>query len=78
MPETEEKGNNTMEKIIKVEGMMCPRCEAHVVKALTAIEGVESATASHEENIAKVALTKDVADDVLIKAIVDEGYEASV
>ena len=76
-PETEEKGNNIMEKVIKVEGMMCPRCEAHVVKALTAVDGVESATASHEENIAKVALTKDVADDVLIKAIVDEGYEAS-
>lgn len=78
MPETEEKGNNTMEKIIKVEGMMCPRCEAHVVKALTAIDGVESATASHEENIAKAILTKDVAYDVLIKAIVDEGYEASI
>ncbi len=77
LPETEEKGNNFMEKIIKVDGMMCPRCEAHVVKALTAIDGVESATASHEENIAKVILTKDVADDVLIKAIVDEGYEAS-
>ena len=78
MPETEEKGKNTVEKIIKVDGMMCPRCEAHVVKALTAIDGVESATASHEENIAKVTLTKDVADDVLIKAIVDEGYEASI
>ena len=76
--ETEEKGKNTVEKIIKVDGMMCPRCEAHVVKALTAIDGVESATASHEENIAKVTLTKDVADDDLIKAIVDEGYEAII
>ena len=67
-----------MEKIIKVEGMMCPRCEAHVVKALTAIDGVESATASHEENIAKVILSKVIADDVLINAIVEEGYEASI
>ncbi len=75
-PETDKKENITMEKVIKVEGMMCPRCEAHVVKALTAIDGVESATASHEENIAKVTLSKDVADDVLIKAIVEEGYEA--
>lgn len=78
LPETEEKGKTTMEKVIKVDGMMCPRCEAHVVKALTAIDGVEGATASHEENIAKVILTKDVADDVLIKAIVEEGYEASI
>ncbi len=77
-PETEEKGTNTMEKIIKVEGMMCPRCEAHVVKALTAIDGVESAVASHTENTATVTLSKDVADDVLVKAIVEEGYEASI
>ena len=76
--ETEKKGSTGMEKVIKVEGMMCPRCEAHVVKALTALEGVEGATASHSEGIAKVALSKDVADEALIKAIVDEGYEASI
>lgn len=76
--EAEKKGNDIMEKVIKVEGMMCPRCEAHVVKALTAIDGVESAIASHEENKATVTLSKDVPDDVLIKAIVDEGYEAGI
>ena len=67
-----------MEKVIKVEGMMCPRCEAHVVKALTAIDGVESAVASHQQNTATVTLSKEVAVDVLIKAIVEEGYEASI
>ena len=65
-----------MKKTIKVDGMMCPRCEAHVTKALLAIDGVTEATASHEENLATVTLSKDVADDILIKAIVDEGYEA--
>ena len=74
--QTQKKGNDIMTKIIKVEGMMCPRCEAHVTKALLAIDGVTEATASHEENIATVTLSKEVADDVLIKAIVDEGYEA--
>ena len=78
LPETEEKGNNIMEKVIKVEGMMCPRCEAHVVKALTAIDGVETATASHTENRATVTLSKEVANEILVKAIVDEGYEASI
>ncbi len=68
----------SMERTIKVEGMMCPRCEAHVVKALTAIEGVENATASHEENIATVTLSKEIADEILIKAITDEGYEAQI
>ncbi len=71
----ETKGNDIMEKTFNVEGMMCPRCEAHVVKALTAIDGVESAVASHESNTATVTLSKDVADDILIKAIIDEGYE---
>lgn len=77
-PEAEKKGNDTMEKTFKVEGMMCPRCEAHVVKALTAIDGVDSAVASHTENTATVKLSKDIADDILIKAIVDEGYKASI
>ncbi len=71
----EKKGIDIMTKTFNVEGMMCPRCEAHVVKALTAIDGVEGAVASHERNTATVTLNKDVADDVLIKAIVDEGYE---
>ncbi len=77
-PEPQKKGNDFVEKIIKVDGMMCPRCEAHVVKALTAIDGVESAVASHEKNIATVTLSKEVAEDVLIKAIVDEGYGAEI
>ena len=76
--EANEKGIDIMTKVIKVEGMMCPRCEAHVTKALLAIDGVENATASHTENTATVTLSKDVADDILIKAIIDEGYEASM
>ncbi len=73
-----ETEKTSMEKTIKVQGMMCPRCEAHVVKALTSIDGVENATASHEENIATLTLSKEIADDILIKAIIDEGYEASI
>ncbi len=76
--EAKKEGNDIMEKVIKVEGMMCPRCEAHVTKALMSIDGVENAVASHEKGIATVKFSKDVAEDVLIKAIVDEGYEASI
>lgn len=78
VPQAEMKGKNVMEKTIKVKGMMCPRCEAHVVKALSAVDGVEEATASHEQSIAKVRLSKDVSDEVLINAIVAEGYEATL
>ena len=61
-------------KEIKIEGMMCGHCEATVKKVLEAIDGVESATASHEENKATVTLSKDVPDAVLDKAVIDAGY----
>ena len=60
---------------IRVNGMMCGHCEAHVKKALEAIEGIETAAASHEENTVTITNTKDV-DEALIKAAVEEaGYE---
>ncbi|MBO5994129.1 MAG: metal-transporting ATPase [Firmicutes bacterium] len=68
------KEENLMEKTIKVEGMMCMHCEATVKKALEALDGVESAVASHEAGTAVVQLSKDVADDVLTKAIEDKDY----
>lgn len=72
-------GNNkeekTMTKTIKVEGMMCPHCEAAVKKALEAIDGVKEATASHEKCEAVAELEKDVDLSVLEKAITDAGYK---
>ena len=67
----------TMTKTFNVKGMMCPHCEAAVKKALEAIDGVESASASHEENTATVTLSNDVDDSVLINAIVEAGYEVA-
>lgn len=64
----------TMTKTIKIEGMMCSHCEAAVKKALEAIDGVDSAVPSHEKKNAVVTLSKDVADDVLKKAIEDKEY----
>ena len=60
---------------ITVKGMMCGHCEAHVKKALEAIDGITSATASHEENLVTIETSKEV-DQALIKAAVEEaGYE---
>ncbi len=70
---TGKEGNNQMK--ITVKGMMCQHCEAHVKKALEAIDGIESAVASHEENLVTLETSKDV-DEALIKATVEEaGYE---
>lgn len=63
-----------MNKTIKIDGMMCPHCEATVKKALESIDGVESATASHEEKQATVELSKDVDTSVLEQAVVNAGY----
>ena len=64
-----------MEKAFKIEGMMCPHCEAAVKKCLEAIDGVESAVTSHEKGTAVVTYKSDVADEVIIKAITDAGYK---
>ena len=66
---------NDMEKTLKVEGMMCPHCEATVKKALEAIDGVEEACADHEKGIAQVKLSKDVDNEVLKKAVEDKEYK---
>lgn len=69
------KEEKTVTKTIKVEGMMCPHCEAAVKKALEAIDGVKEATASHEKCEAVAELEKDVDLSILEKAIIDAGYK---
>ncbi len=71
---TRKKGNKEMTKTIKVEGMMCPRCKAHVEKALMAVEGVAEAVADLDAKTATVTLNADVATEVLNKAVTDAGY----
>ncbi|MCR5004436.1 MAG: heavy metal translocating P-type ATPase [Clostridiales bacterium] len=73
----EKKEEPVMEKTLQVEGMMCVHCEARVKKALEAIEGVESAVASHEAGTAVVTLSKDVAYEVLKKAVEDQDYKVT-
>ena len=71
---TDGKEKN-MKKTIKVEGMMCGHCEARVVKALQAVEGVASATASHDTGLAVVELSADVSDDTLKAAVEAQDYK---
>ncbi len=70
----QEREDRTMEKILKIEGMMCPRCEAHVVKALKAIDGVSDAVADHTADKATVTLSAPVENAVLKAAVEEEGY----
>ena len=64
-----------MTKTMKIEGMMCGHCEARVKKTLEALEGVSEAAVSHEAGTAVVTLSKEVADEVLKKAVEDQDYQ---
>ncbi len=69
-----KKEKKTMEKTLKIEGMMCPKCEQHVREALEGIDGVESAIVSHKDGTAKLTLSKDVEDMYLTDAVEHAGY----
>ena len=72
------KGEKTnMEKTLKIEGMMCPHCEATVRKALESIDGVEKAEVSHEKGQAIVTLSKEVANDVLKTSVEEKDYKVT-
>ena len=64
-----------MEKTLKIQGMMCMHCEAHVKNALEGVDGVVSAKASHEKGTAVVTLSKEVDTEVLIDAVEKQGYK---
>lgn len=72
---TPGKEQNTMEKTLKIEGMMCGHCEARVKKALEALPEVQQAVASHEAGTAVVTLTADVADAKLKETVEAQDYQ---
>lgn len=72
------KGESNMEKILKVEGMSCMHCVAHVKEALEKLEGVREADVKLEEKRAEVKMDKEVSDDALVKAVEGAGYSAKI
>ena len=69
------KEEQTMQKTMTIEGMMCPHCEMTVKKALEALDGVTSAAVSHEAGTAVVTMSAPVDDAALTAAVTDKGYE---
>lgn len=70
----QKKEKKTMEKTMKIQGMMCGHCEARVKKCLELLPEVEEAIVSHEEGTAIVRLNTQVEDDVLKKTVEAEDY----
>ncbi len=71
----EKKEKREMKKTIKIEGLMCPHCEAHAKTALENLGGVTVLDISHKTGIAIVELAADIADESLKNAIESQGYK---
>ena len=80
------KTNNNTEKIskkeekqmkitMKIQGMMCPHCEARVRDALSKLDCVELAEVSHERDEAIITPKGDCPSELLIKTVEDAGYK---
>ncbi len=70
----EIKETKTMTATIKVEGMMCPHCEARVKKVCEEIDGVVSAVASHKDGTVVIDMQRDLTAECRA-AIADAGYD---
>ena len=69
------KEKKPMQITMKIEGMMCPHCEAHVKKALEGVAEVREAIVSHKDGTAIVTLDADAAPVTLKKAVEEQGYK---
>lgn len=69
------KEKKKMTKTMKIEGMMCPHCEARVKQVLEALSEVESVVASHEKGTAELILNKEISDEILKKTVEEQGYK---
>ena len=70
----EEREDEEMKKIVRVDGMNCSHCQAKVESALSALDGVSEAKVNLKKKIAVVTLEKEVNDDTLLKAVNDAGF----
>lgn len=68
-----EQEEQVMEKVIKVEGMMCTHCKAMVEKVCKAVPGTTDAVVDLQKK--QVTVTGNAELEALKKAIVDAGYE---
>lgn len=69
------KEKKKMTKTLKIEGMLCPHCEARVKQVLEELPEVESVVASHEKGTAELILNKEISDEILKKTVEEQGYK---
>ena len=75
LKEKEKGEKNMITTVAKIEGMMCPRCEAHVKEAIEKNFDVQSVTASHEKNEAVVVSAAPLDAQKLADVVGAAGYQ---
>ncbi|WP_281444150.1 FAD-dependent oxidoreductase, partial [Pseudomonas sp. ADP] len=63
---------------LKITGMTCDSCAAHVQEALEKVPGVQSAVVSYAKGAAQLALDAGTAPDALTAAVARLGYKATL
>ena len=77
LPQGEQKGDITMKKLLKVEGMMCQHCVKHVTDALMGVAGVTSVDVNLKKKGALVECSEGVTNEALTAAVKEAGYEVT-
>lgn len=71
----EKETDMEKEIIVKIDGMMCGHCEAHMTEAFMKLDGVKKAKCSHVDKKAVLTVTKDISKDIIEKTVKATGYK---
>lgn len=69
------KEKETVEQLMKIQGMTCSHCQARVEKALSSVEGVTKVEVSLDDGRAKIYGKQPVERETLRKVVTEAGYE---
>jgi Cu2+-exporting ATPase len=69
------KEEEEMVKVLEIDGMMCPHCEARVKQVLESLSGVLCADVSHKNGTARVISNAELSDAELTDAVTNAGYK---
>lgn len=61
--------------VVKIEGMMCGHCEAHVNEAIKNAFKIKSVTSSHEKGETEIISKEPLDEDEIRNAVAPTGYK---
>ena len=62
---------------MRVEGMRCPHCEAHMNDVLKAAFDIKKVTSSHEKQMTEIICREEIAESEILAATAETGYAVS-